>query len=154
GDDRGDQGDAARGGGCEVRGAGVAGVHQVPAGGHVTGDELVLDVGGCAHVRVGGRGRVHVGDQVRGVRVAGLGQVALAAHPLQVRFAPGGGLGAVAGIGIVGRVDALLGRPEVLDVLQAQTSAAGAFVLLVPDRAQDHDLGQGVHPGGDRVGVD
>jgi hypothetical protein len=52
------------------------------ARGQVPGNEAVLDRGGGHDVGLGGRGGVHVGDQVGQIRIAGLGQVRLGADPL------------------------------------------------------------------------
>src|SRR5579862_4530411 len=54
---------------------GVAGVDQVLAREEVAGGQAVLNRGGGLVVLVGCRGRGHVGDEVRGVVVAGLGEV-------------------------------------------------------------------------------
>ncbi len=72
----------------------------------------------------------------------------LGADPLGVA------LGAVAGVGVVGGLDALVGGGQLGGLLPAQASGAGLVVVVGPHRAQDLHLRQVVHPAGHRVGVD
>src|SRR6266511_374763 len=90
------------------------------------------------------------------------GQRAVPGSPASSRCSPGArahrrprlALGAVAGVRVIGRVDALGGRGQLAGVLVAQTPGGRALVVLIPQDAQDLHLGQVVDPGRGRVGIE
>src|SRR5271165_2240174 len=135
GADRPEQGDpVVVAGGEDVPGADVAGVDRVLAGSQAPGGQaLVDDLGhlGIARGRVAG---LHVRDQVRQVRLAGLGQVDLVPGP------SGPALDAVAGVGVVGGGEPLFTWREVLALPPAHLLPVPA-VLLLPGPAQGLDCG-------------
>ncbi len=164
GQQRAEQGDPAGPGGEQQVGGGVAGIHDVLAGEQVLRVEAVVDGFGHRHIRHGGRGGGHMGDQVRcggsaGVRVvlagggAGLGEVGLVAGPARAAFL------AVAGIQVVGgdqprsaRREPLLGRFPPDHLLPGLVD--DPVVLLYPDPAQGLDRGQLSQPCRRAGGVD
>src|SRR6266496_3971625 len=95
-------------------------------------------------------------------RAAEAARLSALGSPASSRCSPGArphrrprlALGAVAGVRVIGRVDALGGRGQLAGVLVAQTPGGRALVVLIPQDAQDLHLGQVVDPGRGRVGVD
>jgi hypothetical protein len=110
-------------------GGGVAHVHQVLTRQVVMGSQRGVHDRQHVVVRGGRRRGLHVGDQVRRVRITRLGDVDLVPHPL------GAMLGAVARLGIIGRSHQL-GRGGHVPHLPPAQLAWLARVLLRPDPPQ------------------
>ena len=94
-----------------------------------------MDGGGHSNVGDGGDGGGHVRDQVRGVRLAGLGEVDLVSVPQVSRF------DAAAGLGVIGGDQALRARRPVFWVPSPHL-ALHQVEVLDPDLPQDLHLRQ------------
>ena len=117
----------------------IAGIDHVGFRQQSTPGESALNR--CRHrpVRRSRRGGLDIRDQVRPIRLAGLGQMNLVADPAGVA------LFGVAGVGIIGRVKALVDRR----LVNWATPAHPALVvikLLDPDDPQPLDRGQPAQP--------
>ena len=77
----------------------VATIEQVGPRQQITLSKGVVDGGTHDTIRRGGRGGDHLRDQIRLIRITGLREVELIAHPMGVTFT------AVAGLQVVGRRD-------------------------------------------------
>ena len=127
GADRPGQGDAVAGaGGEDVAGADVARVCYVLARRHLAAAQVLVDDRGHLAVICGRVGGLQVGDHPGHVRIAGLGQVRLAARPA------GSALDPVAGVQVVGGGQPLRARREVVALPPAHLRPV-PVVLLVPD---------------------
>lgn len=93
-------------------------------------ERLVHRIGGL-DVGDGGTGGQHVGDQMRGVRVAGLGQMHLEAVPADVPLHAG------ASLGVMGADQAFRARRAVFWVPPQHLALRVKCVLLHPGEAQD-----------------
>ncbi len=110
----------------------VTGVDQVPIGQEVALGKVSVDRGDQPHVLDGGVGRGHVRDQVRAVRLTGLGEMDLVAVP---EDAP---LHAAPRVGVVGRDQPLRARRAVLEVAASDLPVVDE-VLLDPHLPQRLD---------------
>jgi hypothetical protein len=117
----------------------IAAVKHVGAGQEITGGQIVHERRPHGTIRRGGRRGDHLRDQIRLIRITGLGEVELITHPVGIAFT------AVAGLQVVGGVDQQRRGRVLVSCAPAEHFQPGdrtAIISLEPNPTQGFESGE------------